>query len=95
MDRTSVEYLEKMIEKFDEKKDSYEKFITIMNEFNFEINSVARRDLGDNITVVIMGFDSNNDVVRTKVSNPNYFVKNMNIDIDDFRDFLYNPKKYF
>ena len=39
--------------------------------------------------------DSNNDVVRTKVSNPNYFLKNMNIDIDDFRDFLYNPKKYF
>ena len=95
MDRTSVKYLEKMIEKFDEKKDSYEKFMKIMNEFNFEIDSVARRDLGDNITVIIKGFDSNNDVVRTKVSNPNYFVKNMNIDIDDFRDFLYNPKKYF
>ena len=87
--------LEKMIEKFDEKKDSYEKFMKIMNEFNFEIDSVARRDLGDNITVIIRGFDSNNDVVRTKVSNPNYFLKNMNIDIDDFRDFLYNPKKYF
>ena len=95
MNRTSVKYLEKMIEKFDEKKDSYEKFMKIMNEFNFEIDSVARRDLGDNITVIIKGFDSNNDVVRTKVSNPNFFVKNMNIDIDDFRDFLYNPKKYF
>ena len=94
MTAVSVKNLENMIEKLDEKKDSYEKFMKIMNEFNFEINSVARRDLGDNITVIIKGFNPNEDVVNTKVNGPNYFMKNINIGIDDFRDFLYRPKDY-
>ena len=94
MTAVSVKNLENMIEKLDEKKDSYEKFNTIMNEFGFDINSVTKRDLGDNITVIIKGFNPNEDVVNTKVNGPNYFMKNINIGIDDFRDFLYRPKDY-
>jgi len=94
MTAVSVHHLENMIEKLDEKKDSYEKFNTIMNEFGFDINSVTKRDLGDNITVIIKGFNPNEDVVNTKVNGPNYFMKNINIGIDDFRDFLYRPKDY-
>jgi hypothetical protein len=94
MTEVSVKHLENMIEKLDEKKDSYEKFNTIMNEFGFDINSVTKRDLGEDITVIIKGFNPNEDVVNTKVFAPNYFMKNINIGIDDFRDFLYRPKDY-
>ncbi len=94
MDETSTKYLEKMIEKFDDNQDSYSKFNNIMDKFRFEVDSVTRRDLGNNIKIQILGFDSNKNVVRIKVYSPNQFIKAFTVDIDDFEEFLNNPTNF-
>ncbi len=94
MDETSTKYLEKMIEKFDDNQDSYSKFNNIMNKFGFEVDSVTRRGLGNNIKIQILGFDSNKNVVRIKVYSPNQFIKAFTVDIDDFEEFLNNPTNF-
>jgi len=94
MNATSIEYLDKMIEKFDDNQDSYSKFNNIMNKFGFEVNSVTRRDLGNDIKIQILDFDSNKNVVRIKVYSPNQFTKALAVDIDDFEEFLNNPTNF-
>ena len=94
MNATSIEYLDKMIEKFDDNQDSYSKFNNIMDKFGFEVDSMTKRDLGNDIKVQILGFDSNKNVVRIKVSNPKYYLKALNVDIDDFEKFLNNPTDF-
>lgn len=94
MNATSIEYLDKMIEKFDDNQDSYSKFNNIMDKFGFEVDSMTKRDLGNDIKVQILGFDSNKNVVRIKVSNPRHYLKALNVDIDDFEEFLNNPTNF-
>ena len=94
MNATSIKYLDKMLEKFDDNQDSYSKFNNIMDKFGFEVDSMTKRDLGNDIKVQILGFDSNKNVVRIKVSNPKYFLKGINVDIDDFEEFLNNPTNF-
>lgn len=94
MDETSTKYLEKMIEKFDDNQDSYSKFNNIMDKFGFEVDSVTRRDLGNNIKIQILDFDSNKNVVRINVYSPNQFRKALTVDIDDFEEFLNNPTNF-
>jgi len=94
MDEASTKYLEKMLEKFDDNQDSYSKFNNIMDKFGFEVDSMTKRDLGNDIKVQILGFDSNKNVVRIKVSNPKYYLKALNVDIDDFEEFLNNPTNF-
>ncbi len=94
MNATSIEYLDKMIEKFDDNQDSYSKFNNIMNKFGFEVDSVTRRDLGNNIKIQILDFDSNKNVVRINVYSPNQFRKALTVDIDDFEEFLNNPTNF-
>ena len=94
MNATSIEYLDKMLEKFEDNQDSYSKFNNIMDKFGFEVDSMTKRDLGNDIKVQILGFDSNKNVVRIKVSNPKYYLKALNVDIDDFEKFLNNPTDF-
>jgi hypothetical protein len=94
MNATSIKYLDEMLEKFDDNKDSYSKFNNIMNKFGFEVDSVTRRDLGNDIKIQILGFDSNKNVVRIKVYPQNQFMKAFTVDIDDFEEFLNNPKDF-
>jgi hypothetical protein len=94
MDETSTKYLEKMLEKFDDNQDSYSKFNNIMDKFGFEVDSVTRRDLGNNIKIQILDFDSNKNVVRINVYSPNQFRKALTVDIDDFEEFLNNPTNF-
>jgi hypothetical protein len=65
-----------------------------MNKFGFEIDSVKRRDLGNDIKIQILGFDSKKDVVRINVHSPNQFRKALTVDIDDFEEFLNNPTNF-
>ena len=94
MNATSIEYLDKMLEKFEDNQDSYSKFNNIMDKFGFEVDSMTKRDLGNDIKVQILGFDSNKNVVRIKVSNPKHYLKALNVDIDDFEEFLNNPTNF-
>jgi len=94
MNATSIEYLDKMIEKFDDNQDSYSKFNNIMDKFGFEVDSMTKRDLGNDIKVQILGFDSNKNVVRINVYSPNQFRKALTVDIDDFEEFLNNPTNF-
>jgi hypothetical protein len=94
MTEVSVKHLENMIEKLDENIESYTKFNTIMNKFGFDINSVTKRDLGNDIKVQILDFNPNKNVVRMKVSTPSHYLKGLNVDINDFEEFLNNPKGF-
>jgi hypothetical protein len=94
MTEVSVKHLENMIEKLDENIESYTKFNTIMNKFGFDIDSVTKRDLGNDIKVQILDFNPNKNVVRMKVSTPSHYLKALNVDINDFEEFLNNPKGF-
>jgi hypothetical protein len=94
MTEVSVKHLENMIEKLDENIESYTKFNTIMNKFGFDIDSVTKRDLGNDIKVQILDFNPNKNVVRMKVSTPSHYLKGLNVDINDFEEFLNNPKGF-
>ena len=94
MTEVSVKHLENMIEKLDENIESYTKFNTIMNKFGFDIDSVTKRDLGNDIKVQILDFNPNKNVVRMKVSTPGHYLKGLNVDINDFEEFLNNPKGF-
>ena len=94
MNATSIKHLDKMLEQFEDNQGSYSKFNNIMNKFGFEIDSVKRRDLGNDIKIQILGFDSKKDVVRINVHSPNQFRKALTVDIDDFEEFLNNPTNF-
>lgn len=94
MTAVSVKHLENMIEKLDENIESYTKFNQVMDKFGFDINSVTKRDLGNDIKVQILDFNPNKNVVRMKVSTPSHYLKGLNVDINDFEEFLNNPKGF-
>lgn len=94
MNATSIEYLDKMLEKFEDNQDSYSKFNNIMDKFGFEVDSMTKRDLGNDIKIQILDFDSNKNVVRINVYSPNQFRKALTVDIDDFEEFLNNPTNF-